>query len=366
MNLRTILIGTLFALGALPFSPTAGASTNAPKHVFVITLENEGYASAFGPNSAAPYLAQTLPSQGALLTQYYGIGHNSLDNYIAMISGQAPNPQTQGDCQVYSDWLGSTTPDANGQLAGVGCVLPASAASIAGQLQQAGLPWKAYLEDMGNDPARDGGTVCAHPALNTLDRTQTASATDGYAARHNPFVYFHAIIDDPGNCGSHVVNLSQLDTDLQSIATTPSYSFITPNLCHDGHDNPCADGSPGGLAQINQFLQALVPKIMNSPAYQQDGLIVITFDEASLSDTSACCNEWPGPNSLLPGLLGPGGGRTGAVLLSPFIKPGTISNTPYNHYALLRSVEDMFALPHLGYANANGLQSFGNDVFIAP
>ncbi|PCE26450.1 alkaline phosphatase family protein [Burkholderia ubonensis] len=382
MNLRIFITRALFVFAALLLAacsgngPDASPSASAlagdragapkpPKHIFIVALENEGYDTTFGPTSAAPYLARTLPAQGALLTQYYGIGHNSLDNYIAMVSGQAPNPQTQADCQFYTDWLGSTALDGNGQVAGLGCVLPPNVFTIGNQLQAAGLAWKGYMEDMGNDPARDGGTVCAHPALNAQDTTQKATATDNYAVRHDPFMYFHAVIDDPAGCGSHVVNLSQLDADLQSVSTTPSYAFITPNLCHDGHDSPCADGSAGGLASVDQFLQTLIPKIMNSPAYQQDGLIVITFDEAGTSDTSACCGETPGPNALLPGILGPGGGRTGAVLLSPSIRPGTVSNTPYNHYALLRSVEDLLGVPHLGFANANGLQTFGGDVFNA-
>jgi hypothetical protein len=75
------------------------------KHVFVIVLENEGFATTFGPNSQAPYLAQTLTSQGVLLTQYYGTGHASLDNYIAMISGQAATPQTRNDCLTYADFV---------------------------------------------------------------------------------------------------------------------------------------------------------------------------------------------------------------------------------------------------------------------
>ena len=75
------------------------------KHVFVIVLENEGYDVTFGPNSKAPYLSQTLPTQGVLLTQYYGTGHVSLDNYIAMLSGQAATPQTRNDCTTYADYI---------------------------------------------------------------------------------------------------------------------------------------------------------------------------------------------------------------------------------------------------------------------
>lgn len=355
----------LASIAAVAPSPAVAAAPNAPRHVFVIMLENQSYSATFGPNSAAPYLAQTLPSQGALLTQYYGIGHNSLTNYIALVGGQAPNPQSQADCQYYTDWQGDTRRDANGQVGiGAGCVLPTTALSIANQLHAADLTWKAYMEDMGNDLARDGSSTCAHPPLNSQDGTQKATARDGFAVRHNPFMYFHAIIDDVLGCNANVVNLKQLDTDLAAVSTTANLTFITPNLCNDGHDQPCANGSAGGLVQINWFLQMLVPKITNSPAFKQDGLLLILFDEASNSDASACCGELPGPLSPLPGITGAGGGRVGAVLLSPFIKPGTVSNIPYNHYSTLRSLEDIFKLPHLGFAGATGLRGFGNDVFI--
>jgi hypothetical protein len=95
-------------------------------------------------------------------------------------------------------------------------------------------------------------------------------------------------------------------------------------------------------------------------------LLVITFDEALSIDASACCHEPSGPNTLKPGVNGPGGGRTGAVLLSRFIRPGTVSDVPYNHYSFLRSVEDIFGLPHLGYAAQRGLVPFGRDIFTRP
>jgi hypothetical protein len=70
----------------------------------------------------------------------------------------------------------------------------------------------------------------------------------------------------------------------------------------------------------------------------------------------------PGEQQL-PGVIGPGGGRVGAVLLSPFIQPGTVSAVPYNHYSTLRYIEDTFGLAHLGYAGKSGLKVFGSDVF---
>ena len=138
-----------------------------------------------------------------------------------------------------------------------------------------------------------------------------------------------------------------------------------PDLCNDGHDAPCVTGTPGGLAQADAFLARWVPKIMAAPAYRDGGLIVITFDEGS--DAAACCGETSGfsadhPNVPVPGRTGPGGGRLGAVLLSPLIKPGTVSTVPYNHYSLLRTIEDIFGLPHLGNAAMPQVRSFGPDV----
>lgn len=354
------------------------------KHVFVIVLENEGYDTTFGPASKAPYLAQTLPAAGVLLTQYFGIGHASLDNYIAMISGQAATPETRNDCQTYADFVQTgITPD--GQAIGSGCVYPSSVKTLPDQLSSKGKTWRAYMGDMGNDPARESAT-CGHPPLNTVDLTQNAEAPsaavplgDQYAARHNPFVYFHSIIDSP-LCSTGVVNLSQLPQDLKFEHSTPNFVFITPNLCDDGHDAPCKNGQPGGLVSVNTFLQHWVPLILASPAYQRDGLLVITFDEGGYTFTvnpsggyvitfegQSCCSEQPGPN-LAPfpqsSAIGPytlntqsfGGDRTGAVLLSPFLKPSTVSNTPFNHFSLLKSLEDIFDTDeYLGYAAQPGL-----------
>ena len=162
----------MVATGLAPGKQSATAAPAAPKigHVFVIMLENEGFASTFGSPSADPYLASTLPRQGALLTQYFGIGHESNDNYVAMISGQAPNPQNQADCQVYSNFVGTGPDVPPGQAVGNGCVFPSSVATLPNQLTQAGLTWKGYMQDMGNDPAREAA-VCAHPVLDTQDQT---------------------------------------------------------------------------------------------------------------------------------------------------------------------------------------------------
>ncbi|HEX4864566.1 MAG TPA: alkaline phosphatase family protein, partial [Acidimicrobiales bacterium] len=169
-------------------------------HVFVLVLENEGYATTFGNPAADPYLAKSLPAEGALLTQYYGTGHESNDNYVAMVSGQGPNPQNQADCQIYDDFIGTTLPISgllgwDGQAIGTGCVYPQDVRTVGNQLSDSGRSWKGYMQDMGNVPSREA-QVCGHPALNSQDQTQSAVGGDAYVARHDPFVYFHSVVDD--------------------------------------------------------------------------------------------------------------------------------------------------------------------------
>ena len=233
------------------------------------------------------------------------------------------------------------------------------------------------MQDMGNRPGRESA-LCGHPKLGAADNTQSAVVGDGYATRHDPFVYFHSVIDNIAYCDAHVVPLgpvggtlatgvrggSGLTRDLQKASTTPAFSLIVPNLCNDGHDYPCVNQPSGGsaAADIDAFLRIWVPRITSSPAFRQGGLLEITFDEASDFDVSACCDETPGPGAAKPGIFGPGGGRIGALLISPFIKGGTVSTTPYNHYSSLASWEQLFGLKPLAYA-ASVTSTFGADVF---
>lgn len=195
-------------------SGTAIAAPPPIRHVFVIVLENKDGAKTFAADSPAPYLAHALPRQGEYVPNFYGIGHVSLDNYVAMISGQAPNPQTQSDCQFYTSFMPGVI-GADDQAVGQGCLYPPTVATIGNQLTSRRLTWRGYMEDMGADPARDNGTRCAHPALGSRDPTQIASVRDPYATRHNPFVYFRSITDDTAYCRDHDVPLSALAGDLR-------------------------------------------------------------------------------------------------------------------------------------------------------
>ncbi len=356
---RIALLVSVLMLAALGGGAVRAAASPLPpiKHVFVIMLENKGYGETFGAQSPAPYLARTLTSEGAFVPNYYGVTHASLGNYIALVSGQGSNTATQLDCTAtYSDFLPGGM-GANGQALGTGCVYPKSVSTVANQLSARGLTWKGYMEDMA--------TPCHHPALGTHDDSISAKVGDQYATRHNPFVYFHSIIDTPA-CAADDVPLTQLSSDLTAASRAPNLAFITPNLCHDGHDTPCVDMQPGGLVSADGFLSTWVPRILASPAYRSGGALAILFDEADAGDATACCNEPAFPNAPSNGgplTPGPGGGHVGAVVLSPYIDPGTVDRVAFNHFSFLRTVEDLFRLSHLGYAAMSGLRSAGADLF---
>ena len=215
-RIRNFAIAILLVAGSLAAAPPPPI-----RHVFIIVLENKGFNSTFGPSSPATYLSQTLTAQGQLLRQYYGIGHKSLPNYIAMVSGQGPNFETQADCLVYTSVNPGTQTSFFGQTLGQGCVYPAATKTIAVQLAETRLTWKAYVQDIVSP--------CRRPILNSPDATLNARLGDQYAARHNPFVYFQSLLDS-GECFAHDVDLGQLPSDLANTATTPNYAFIVPNL----------------------------------------------------------------------------------------------------------------------------------------
>jgi hypothetical protein len=334
------------------------------RHFFMIVLENENAESSFGTDPPSQFLGKTLRAEGAFIPNYYGIGHASLDNYVAMVSGQPPNLATQADCPIFAPFAPGLVRE-DGVAIGQGCVYPSTVPTVANQLENSGHSWRGYMQDMAAGAAGEP-TSCRHPEVGAVDNTQSVREHDQYAARHDPFVYFHSVIDY-ATCQRNVVDLGHLSHDLERESTTPEYAFITPDLCADGHEASCPDGSPGGFAGIDAFLREWVPRIESSPAYRDHGAILVTFDE-SASGAGSCCGEQNGPNTPNNGgtSSGSGGGRVGAVMVSPCIEPGTVTETAYNHYSMLRWVEDDFGLAHLAEAGAAGLEPFGADVFTRP
>ena len=198
--LGALVLGTVVLSAAMPASAKPARSTvvraalppGKINHIIVIEFENEGFATTFGPGSVATYLNGALRGEGELLQNFYATGHDSLDNYIAQVSGQAPTEDTQADCADNGFAFANVvpgTPDANqalnpGQVDGEGCVYPSAVKTIANQLGAKYPPnrktdvasWRAYEQDMGNTPARDGGvpdptggTDCGHPGIGATD-----------------------------------------------------------------------------------------------------------------------------------------------------------------------------------------------------
>jgi hypothetical protein len=335
----------------------AGKTVPPVRHVFVVNIENKGFTRTWGTDSKAPYLARTLRAKGVLLKSYYGTAHNSQGNYVAQISGQGVNPDMQYDCHTFANFQRTGTVSPGQAVGKQGCVFPAGVRTLAGQLSNHDLTWKGYMEGMR--------TPCQHPVVGTSDPWQKATPTNAYATKHNPFVYFHDVIDRPTYCANHVRPLRDLTADLQAVATTPNLTYITPDLCHDGHDTPCANGEPGGLVSVNTWMKQWIPKILASPAFKKDGLLLVTADESDgpKKDSTACCGDGATPNSAHPGITGPGGGRIGLLAISRWTRPGTSSTYGYNHYALLGSIEAVFGLSKLGYAATPGRRTFGLDVY---
>jgi hypothetical protein len=389
------------------------------KHVFLIVLNGQGYDATYGDGSKAPYLSTTLRKQGELITNYYAATQGELANGIALVSGQGPTAQTQANCPLYGDVVPGTVGDTDGQVTGDGCVYPAPVKTLGDQLKADGKTWKAYVEDQGNGPVGEAMT-CRHPMPGTADAEMAARPGDAYVTWRNPFVYFHSILDDTSSCNQNDVALGQLDLDLTSADTTPSVSYIVPNRCHDGSAEACAPGQPSGLKAADDWLKTEIPRIMKSPAYNDGGLIAITSDQAPQTgpdaDSTSCCTPSAFPNlaaastttpastvlpasttapgsttdpastvlpattatpasSTVPGATdpaagedagSPGGGKVGLLLVSKFVKAGSTDLADsYNHFSLLRSIEDLFGLDHLGYADDPAMPSFDKVVYNA-
>src|SRR5437773_11476376 len=133
---------TALAVGGALIAAAPAAALPPIRHVFVIWMENKNYDQTFAAKDPkAPYFAKTLPKMGALLPNYYGIGHHSLDNYIAVVSGQGPNPETQADAPLYKDVFPGVE-GVDGQAMGTGAVYPAPVKTIADQLDAKGMRWK--------------------------------------------------------------------------------------------------------------------------------------------------------------------------------------------------------------------------------
>jgi phosphatidylinositol-3-phosphatase len=281
---------------------SARADLSSVKTVFVVVLENHNWSDLKGsPN--APYLNNTLLPQASHAEQYYNPpgNHPSLPNYLWLEAGT--NFGVSNDDDPSSNHQGTT-------------------AHLVAQLNNAGISWKSYQEDIG-------GNNCPLTALNH------------YAPKHNPFVYFDDVTDtnnaNSAYCIAHLRPFTELAGDLQANAVA-QYVFVTPNLCNAGHDSCAPLNDP--VRQTDNWLGANIPQILNSATYQKGGALFITWDEGEGGD-----------------------GPIGMILMSPFAKGRGYSNSiHYTHGSLLRTIQEIFGVGLLGDA---GLQTDLNDLFSA-
>jgi alpha-D-xyloside xylohydrolase len=285
LKLSTLVIqaGLLVALALSAQRAIAGLNSNST--VFVILMENHNWSSIKG-SANAPYINNTLLPMASYCDQYYTPpgNHPSLPNYLWLEAG------------TNFGILNDNPPSSNHQ---------STTAHFVTQLQNAGISWKAYEEDIN-------GTTCP-----TTD-------SGNYAVRHDPFVYFDDVVNS--DCTSVVRPFTELASDIAN-NTLAHYNFITPNVCDDMHDSCAPTSNP--VKQGDDWLAANVPMILNSSAYQNNGLLVIVWDEGG----------------------GGSDGPIGCIVLSPLAKGGGYHSTVrYTHGSLLRTWEKIFGVTPLAGA----------------
>src|SRR5436309_5330412 len=232
-------------------------------HVFIVTEENTDYVDV--TSSSMPYLTG-LAAQYGLATQYYANTHPSIGNYFELATGQ-----------VLTNDDGSSTIE--------------NVPNIVRSLLGAGKTWKSYAESIPNACYLGGDT-------------------GNYARKHNVFALLSDVANDPTGQACNNVPFTQFTTDLAN-GTLPAFSNIVPNLCNDAHD--CS------LDVADSWLQTNIAPLIASPVFQQDGLLIIVFDEAGGDNTN-------------------GGGRIVWVAVSPKAKRGYQSTTLYQHQSTLRLI----------------------------
>jgi phospholipase C len=290
LHALALTFACLTAPGAAGAAESAPPTTHHIKTVFIILMENHNWTGDGGldikGNKAAPYINKTLIPMASHAEQYFNPPgmHPSLPNYLWLEAGT--------NFGILADGPPSQFPQR-------------TARHLVTQLKTAGISWKAYLENTT-------GKVCP-----LVDNGK-------YAVRHEPFAYFDDVTNHlkahSAYCIAHLRPYTELANDLANDRIA-SYTWITPNLCDDMHDN--CTGNP--IAQGDIWLSQNVPAILNSTAYKNGGALFIVWDEADAGD---------GPIPLL--------------VLSPFAKGNGYSNSiRYTHGSMLRTIQEIFSVKPL-------------------
>ena len=327
----------------------AAVSTGMPRysHIFIIVAENKGYDLVIGPRTAAPNINR-LAQQYGLASQFFAEVHPSEGNYVAMLAGDTLGIHDD-DAYYCKPGIHDTWCTKSHRSDYVDHTF--TARSLMDQLQEHGLTWKAYMESL----PEAGSLAVRWP---TADKPVAGVPQQLYAAKHNGFMNFRAVQQDPAR-SSKIVDFAALDHDLAN-GDMPNYAHIVPNQCNDMHgrdegsDVPadCRKGNVHELiARGDRVIGELVTRIMTSAVWRSSDntAIVITFDENDKEERhgpdQGCCGNDPSSAANA------GGGRIPTVVITNHGPRGVVDDTPYNHYSLLRTTEAAFGIPeYLGHA----------------
>lgn len=335
------------AAAVAPAGTHAGTILPRYTHIFIIVAENKGYDLIIGPGTVAPNLHRLAHEYG-LATQFFAETHPSEGNYIAMLAGDTFRIHDD-DAYYCKPGTKDTWCTKSRRADYVDHTLMAR--SLMDQLTEHGLTWKAYMEGL---PA-PGSLAVRWP---TADRPVAGVPTQLYAAKHNGFVSFRTVQQDPARA-ARIVGFDALYHDLDA-GELPNYAHIVPNQCDDMHGRDAAaevpadcrkSNLPALIARGDRVIATLVARIMATPAWggSENFAIVITFDENDkeerLGPDQGCCGNDPGSAA------NSGGGRIPTLVITNHGPRGVTDDTPYNHYSLLRTTEAAFDInEYLGHA----------------
>lgn len=263
----------------LAVGPVHELPRSRSSHIVVIVMENAEYGQVIG--APAGHYVTALAHRGGVAGSSFAIRHPSLPNYLALTSGS-----THG---IGSDCASCAVVGEN----------------IVDELERAGISWRAYMEGL------------PHPCF-------TQAQAGGYAKKHDPFAYYRDVVDSAARC-RHIVGFEALAADLRG-GRLPTYAWVTPNLCDDGHD--C------GVAAGDRFLARTVPALLAELG--PHGFLVLTWDEGTTDE--GCCGGMAA------------GGRIPTVLAGPDVRPGSREVEPVDTYGVLATIERALGLPLLGAA----------------
>lgn len=286
-----LVTALVVAACASPFAriPRANAAANTTPHfthVFEVVMENLGYQQAM----QTPELA-ALAHRWAYASNYYAVSHPSLPNYLALVAGNTFG--VSSDC--------------------VTCYVRAP--NLFSQLARRHVSFDAYLEGVPSSCYLDpwGG--------------------NDYASKHNPFRYFIDVRSSPKLC-SHLRPLSELGGVLgRRSSAVPRFVWVTPNLCHDGHD--CA---PSVAAM---WLGSFVREVTASAAWRDGGVLFVTWDEGNGDSSGVRAGRVVASGA---------GGHVLTLVVAPGLKRGASTAAPLDHYSLLATIDGAFNLARLGHS----------------